>query len=314
MGPQGKPGSTTPYYPAPAMVKDFDSNSYQGYSYGPQQQYQYRAAAGYYPPYKTGKQTFRKRVPGKDPDYAKKNYSHLERINPSDFSMEIPAARFFTIKSYSEDDVHKSMKYQVWSSTPDGNKRLNDAYKKCVAEKIPLYLFFSVNGSGQFVGVCKMLSEVNFDEKFAQWEQEDKWPGKFRVEWVFIKDIPNREFKSILVPTNENKPVSNCRDSMELALSEGLKVLEIFKNYVSHTCLLDEFAAYDEAERKKKEEKPAPVESFGRFTHEQSRRRTGRAMRGSTGGRGGRYQPWKGAEAEEKKDTAEKKEETKKEG
>ena len=97
------------------------------------------------------KPTYRKRVPGKDrifsfitliADYAKKFYSHLARVNLPDVSIEYKNARFFVIKSFTEEDVHKSMKYQVWSSTPEGNKRLNEAYLKCNEEKIQLFLFF----------------------------------------------------------------------------------------------------------------------------------------------------------------------------
>lgn len=54
-------------------------------------------------------------------------------------------ARFFVIKSYSEDDVHKSIKYGVWASTENGNKRLAQAWKES-SSKGPIYLFFSVNG------------------------------------------------------------------------------------------------------------------------------------------------------------------------
>jgi len=53
-------------------------------------------------------------------------------------------ARFFVIKSYTEDDVHKSLKYEIWSSTDPGNKRLDKAFKEC-AGRGPIYLFFSVN-------------------------------------------------------------------------------------------------------------------------------------------------------------------------
>jgi YTH domain-containing family protein len=53
-------------------------------------------------------------------------------------------ARFFVIKSYTEDDVHKSLKYEIWSSTDPGNKRLDKAYKEN-AGRGPIYLFFSVN-------------------------------------------------------------------------------------------------------------------------------------------------------------------------
>lgn len=53
-------------------------------------------------------------------------------------------ARYFVIKSYTEDDVHKSLKYEIWSSTDPGNKRLDKAYKE-TAGRGPIYLFFSVN-------------------------------------------------------------------------------------------------------------------------------------------------------------------------
>jgi hypothetical protein len=53
-------------------------------------------------------------------------------------------ARYFVIKSYTEDDVHKSLKYEIWSSTEPGNKRLDKAFKEC-GGRGPIYLFFSVN-------------------------------------------------------------------------------------------------------------------------------------------------------------------------
>jgi hypothetical protein len=48
------------------------------------------------------------------------------------------------IKSYTEDDVQKSLKYEIWSSTDPGNKRLDKAFKEN-AGRGPIYLFFSVN-------------------------------------------------------------------------------------------------------------------------------------------------------------------------
>ena len=55
----------------------------------------------------------------------------------------------FVIKSYSEDDIHKAIKYCVWSSTREGNLKLARAYEECnQAEEYPVYLFYSVNASG----------------------------------------------------------------------------------------------------------------------------------------------------------------------
>lgn len=54
------------------------------------------------------------------------------------------------IKSYTEDDVQKSLKYEIWSSTDPGNKRLDKAFKE-TAGRGPIYLFFSVNARYSFL-------------------------------------------------------------------------------------------------------------------------------------------------------------------
>jgi len=280
-----KPGFQVPY----GYYSYFYGYSYMGPSAGmapgkaPTEGY-YPAAYPFMPQvmYPAPRPTYRKRIPGTDPDYAKKFYSHLARVNSPDTTIEYKNARFFVIKSFTEEDVHKCMKYQIWSSTPEGNKRLNEAYAKCVAEKIPLFLFFSVNGSGQFVGVAKMMSDVNFSEKASHWLQDGKWLGKFKVEWVFIKDIPNREFKSIIVPTNENKPVTNTRDAQEIPFPQGMATLKIFRTYAHEASLLDEFEHYDNDEIKRKEAKAHNVESFGKINYDAGR---GKA-KGRRGGRG----------------------------
>lgn len=63
------------------------------------------------------------------------------------FITEYKVAMFFVIKSFSEDNIHKSIKYGVWASTPSGNKKLDSAYRgaKEREDPCPVFLFFSVN-------------------------------------------------------------------------------------------------------------------------------------------------------------------------
>lgn len=75
----------------------------------------------------------------------------VQQYNPRDFDCSAVNARFFIIKSYSEDDIHRSIKYAIWCSTEHGNKRLDQAYRSQEG-KGPVYLFYSVNGSGHFCG------------------------------------------------------------------------------------------------------------------------------------------------------------------
>ncbi|XP_057990242.1 YTH domain-containing protein ECT4-like [Hevea brasiliensis] len=51
-----------------------------------------------------------------------------DQYNKPDFETKYTDAKFYVIKSYNEDDIHKSIKYDVWASTPNGNKKLDAAF------------------------------------------------------------------------------------------------------------------------------------------------------------------------------------------
>jgi YT521-B-like domain len=76
------------------------------------------------------------------------------------------------IKSYTEDDVQKSLKYEIWSSTDPGNKRLDKAFKE-TAGRGPIYLFFSVNARYPFLLLTSRLPLLIFVAvaTFAVWQK-----------------------------------------------------------------------------------------------------------------------------------------------
>ena len=65
------------------------------------------------------------------------------------------------IKSYTEDDVQRSLKYEIWSSTDPGNKRLDKAFKEN-AGRGPIYLFFSVNARCYRLTMCSFVALMSF--------------------------------------------------------------------------------------------------------------------------------------------------------
>ncbi|KAM5568604.1 hypothetical protein ABKV19_016250 [Rosa sericea] len=177
-----------------------------------------------------------------------------DQYNKDNLPVDYVHAKFFVIKSYSEDDVHKSVKYNVWSSTPHGNKKLSSAYED--AQRIaagnpggcPIFLFFSVNASGQFCGVAEMVGPVDFNKDMDFWQQ-DKWSGSFPVIWHIVKDVPNTSVRHIVLENNENKPVTNSRDTQEIMYKKGLEMLKIFKNHTMKTSLLDDFMYYEDRQK-----------------------------------------------------------------
>lgn len=143
------------------------------------------------------------------------NHQGMSNLSASSYRSKYQCySRFFIIKSFTEEDVHKAIKYNVWSSTVGGNaildqaladvKNFKDTMPKDLdknsdgqseddnAKDAEVYLMFSVNKSKHFCGVAKMASHVRNDVRHDQlWKQQGKWPGSISIDWLHVKDIPN---------------------------------------------------------------------------------------------------------------------------
>ena len=82
---------------------------------------------------------------------------------------------------------------------------------------------------------------------FPFWSQDQKWGGIFEIEWIFIKDVPFREFKSIviLMRDGETKCVSISRDTQAVPLNDGTAMAEIMQKYLNSNTILEQFEHYD---------------------------------------------------------------------
>lgn len=180
------------------------------------------------------------------------------QYNPKDFNLNPKGARFFVIKSYSEDDIHRSIKYSIWCSTEHGNKRLDSAYKEREG-KGGVYLFFSVNGSGHFCGMAQMMSPLDYGSSSSVWAQ-DKWKGQFEVKWIYVKDVPNSQLRHIRLENNENKPVTNSRDTQEVPPEKGRQMLRVIHQYRHNTSIFDDFIHYEKRQEEEDDKKPEDEE------------------------------------------------------
>ncbi|KAH8358882.1 hypothetical protein KR093_003030, partial [Drosophila rubida] len=186
-----------------------------------------------------------------DPQILLDELKDKNNYNPTEIDLDKAAtARFFVIKSYSEDDIHRSIKYEIWCSTDHGNKRLDDAFKERYKEGGNILLFFSVNSSGHFCGMAQMMTSVDYNSTSSVWSQ-DKWRGKFKVKWIYVKDVPNGKLRHIRLENNDNKPVTYSRDTQEVQNAKGIEVLQILHSYKHTTSIFDDFSHY---EKKQEEE------------------------------------------------------------
>ncbi|PWN35773.1 YTH-domain-containing protein [Meira miltonrushii] len=179
--------------------------------------------------------------------------------SPSTFNINPPQARFFVIKSFTEDDVQRSLKHEIWASTEKGNQRLDRAYKESSNDG-PLYLFFSVNASGHFCGVAEMLTPIDYSSNSNVWVQEGKWKGTFKVKWIYVKDVPNNKLRHIrLTNTTECKPITQSRDTQELPSDGGRQALKIIAEYQSRTTLLQDWLFYEQQAVQQNQQQTQPL-------------------------------------------------------
>lgn len=207
------------------------------------------------------------------------------QYNPQDFDFDtVQAARFFVIKSYSEDDIHRSIKYEIWCSTDRGNHSLDQAFHEREKENGVIYLLFSVNGSGHFCGVAQMLTAVDYNTVSSVWSQS-KWKGSFKVKWIYVKDVPNQHMRHIRLENNENKPVTNSRDCQEVPNVQGIEVLRIISAYKHVTSIFDDFVHYEK--RQQEEVDTKKMDSYGGGKYRGGENAGGSYDRGGSYGGGG---------------------------
>ena len=225
--------------------KNFYNNNYQNYNRYPQQyMYQPHNQPSYYNPYYQQQILYRTEM------YICSKYRNLIDINQKNAKLIDsinPNCKFFVIKSFSEEDVHKSIKYNVWSSSKDGNLTLSNAFRITEENKGNVYLFFSCNGSGRYTGIARMKTPCDETKSFGLWTQDGKWPGLFDVEWLFIKDVPFKEFKDIIITMKDGeiKPISNARDTQEVPFEQAKIMVEKIAKYQNSNTILEHFEFYD---------------------------------------------------------------------
>jgi hypothetical protein len=212
--------------------------------YPQQYMYQPHNQTPYYNPY------FQQQILYRTEMYICSKYRHLIDINQKNAKLieSINSnCKFFVIKSFSEEDVHKSIKYNVWSSSKDGNLTLSNAFRITEENKGNVYLFFSCNGSGRYAGIARMKTPCDETKTFGLWTQDGKWPGLFDVEWLFIKDVPFKEFKNIIITMKDGevKPISNARDTQEIPFEQAKIMIQKIAEYQNTNTILEHFEFYD---------------------------------------------------------------------
>ncbi|KAJ8483987.1 hypothetical protein OPV22_016472 [Ensete ventricosum] len=75
----------------------------------------------------------------------------------------------------------------------------------------------------------------------------------------FSSFLSMQAFRHIILENNDNKPVTNSRDTQEVKFSQGTELLSSFKSYSSKTSILDDFGFYENRQKAMQDKRNKPT-------------------------------------------------------
>jgi hypothetical protein len=147
--------------------------------------------------------------------------------------LSLEDANGVVIKSSNEENVHKAVKYGVWTTIASNMDLLRKLGRDLVDNGKETFLFFSVSKSNNFLGAARLKSGY-MQGKFPYWVKNNKahpnqFEGYFHIEWVSIKDISVKKFRD-LHDIEGSSTVDHAKDCSLLSWDTTLKMLERFLN------------------------------------------------------------------------------------
>ncbi|KAL0271676.1 UNVERIFIED_CONTAM: hypothetical protein PYX00_008692 [Menopon gallinae] len=136
-----------------------------------------------------------KMAEGFDPKYLTDDPSGSERT------------KYFIIKAQSFKAIENSIAKETWTFSPMTERRLTRALK----DGKEVILIFSVQGSGYFQGIAKLINADSHPNSCNQ----------MKLQWIKRGNISFQATRFLLNPLNQNKRVQTSRDGQEIEASVG---------------------------------------------------------------------------------------------
>ena len=153
----------------------------------------------------------------------KEKFEPLKAINLPANLEEYQDAAFFIMRSANYDDIHKAMKYGVWTSTHEHNEEISRVYKQKAKEGKKVVLFFRVATENVLCGAAELLSDFHQDQQFSYWWNKTMWKGIFYLRWIQVKNLD----LTPIIREEGSKPLYELTDGSPLCRDNGIYLLEM---------------------------------------------------------------------------------------
>ncbi|CAD8177639.1 unnamed protein product [Paramecium octaurelia] len=178
-------------------------------------------------------------------------------------------AIFLILRSASLDNIHKGMKYGVWTSTPKSNARIDELFK----ESEDVYLIYSVVGTKAFQACAKLLGPFDPTASFLYWDEPLKWFGSFQIKCLFLNELKQKTLDEKQPAHLGSIVLTEQTDCTEITNGLGLFVLQCFKDQqedeTNVNVLLQQFQNMDRREEQIKQQRDLDQNFLTQQSHEQ---------------------------------------------
>lgn len=79
------------------------------------------------------------------------------------------------------------MKYGVWGTTKEENQKLQELNETSKQNKQDLILLVGSTKNNYLLGAARMITPVNFENKFPLWWDKLHHEGFCHLEWLYVK-------------------------------------------------------------------------------------------------------------------------------
>lgn len=174
-------------------------------------------------------------------------FESLRHVNDDSTDLGLENCDFVITKSSNFDDLHKAMKYGVWSFEGSHNERMSELFKKLKSAGQKLVLFFRIEAEPVLCGAAEVTADLQENSPFGLWWDPLKSTKVFHIQWLFVKNIDLGGLQKI----DENQTeISQLPDCTQLIRANGLFLMSLFKFKdfsISHS-LFQSFPIFDQRE------------------------------------------------------------------
>lgn len=163
-----------------------------------------------------------------DIDTIKTKFLSLKEINIVVLDLsKYQNAIFLVMRSSNYDDIHKAMKYGIWTSTHDHNVEISEIYKQQKKNNGKVVLFFRVAAENVLCGVAELTSDYLEEQQFNFWWNKTQWKGIFNIRWIYVKNVDLNP----IAPFEYDKRLYELTDGSKLSRDNGIFLLELFDQH-----------------------------------------------------------------------------------